>query len=731
MIEFLEPWADACARVLLERSIAFTIGVLVFVTTWWAFRRRLSASAGVWFLSAPYLFLLMPVERWAPRALDEFSPRRTIEDRLGLTAESDPEIAGNERDASVPPLAPRETGSNARPQSASEAPRFVSGGVPTAPPRAFPWTVALTCAWSFLAVGLLSILVWRQWRGQRSLMRTGEDAPHWLQRHVSRLGRVANVELPVRVILHDALTTPATFGFLRPAIVLPSHLIDTLSHAQLRWVLLHELSHVARRDVWTASLQRVLRIAFFFHPLIWLTDRLLEEQRECACDDRALDRCRPGPTRPFAEAFFEVIASANRTPRTQTAGLPLFDEKALLKRRLMRILNPDDPSRKTGTMTSLTLLSLATVVALTAARTPQDPPRPDVGWRPPTPVQDETPTNLVERARKNVDGCVRWLLEHQHADGHFTVLDERGKTTCPELNDVGATAYATMALMGARDFLSRDDLKSAVRKASTWLQDQQDAEVGAYGSRKQITLMLGHALATWCLARVEALFPDASRRDSLTKAFAFIEKARNPYRGWRYDFPPTGDNDTKITGLMLLAVHALQEIGLAEKAFQLREGGMSVIEELTDPATGRTGFTSRGEVAARLYQKAEEFPGDHSEELTAIALSVRMRFGQSPATSDVIRKGLALLYAKPPEWSKRRGSIDYSYWFYGSLALETVDDFQREHWNAIFLEDVMPHARTGENGLAHWPAVDAWSFEGGEVYATAVMALALEAVLRD
>ena len=55
----------------------------------------------------------------------------------------------------------------------------------------------------------------------------------------------------------------------------------------------------------------------------------------------------------------------------------------------------------------------------------------------------------------------------------------------------------------------------------------------------------------------------------------------------------------------------------------------------------------------------------------------------------------------------------------------------REHWNGIFLEDVLPHATADANGLASWPAIDAWSFEGGEVYSTAVMTLALQATLRD
>ena len=81
---------------------------------------------------------------------------------------------------------------------------------------------------------------------------------------------------------------PSVTGFLRPRILLPPGLLETLSPVELEHVVLHEMEHLRRWDDWLNLLQQVSLLLLPLNPaLLWLDHRLCRE-RELACDDGVL-----------------------------------------------------------------------------------------------------------------------------------------------------------------------------------------------------------------------------------------------------------------------------------------------------------------------------------------------------------------------------------------------------------------------------------------------------------
>jgi hypothetical protein len=98
----------------------------------------------------------------------------------------------------------------------------------------------------------------------------------------------ARLSLKVRVDVREttALTTAATFGFLRPLVLLPSHW-RSWNSGELQAVLAHELAHVRHNDFVTHLLVQLGVVLHFYNPLIhWLVGRLRLEQ-ELAADATA------------------------------------------------------------------------------------------------------------------------------------------------------------------------------------------------------------------------------------------------------------------------------------------------------------------------------------------------------------------------------------------------------------------------------------------------------------
>jgi hypothetical protein len=70
----------------------------------------------------------------------------------------------------------------------------------------------------------------------------------------------------------------------------PVGLLPSLSSQARVHVLLHELGHLRRRDLWAQGLFKVALALHWWNPLVWLANRLARADREVACDDWVLRR---------------------------------------------------------------------------------------------------------------------------------------------------------------------------------------------------------------------------------------------------------------------------------------------------------------------------------------------------------------------------------------------------------------------------------------------------------
>lgn len=96
-----------------------------------------------------------------------------------------------------------------------------------------------------------------------------------------------NLKGRVRLLRSENTQMPIVCGVLRPAVLLPAS-ADEWSEKRLKLVLLHELTHVARRDCLTQILAQTACAVYWFNPLVWYAARRLRVEREQACDDRVL-----------------------------------------------------------------------------------------------------------------------------------------------------------------------------------------------------------------------------------------------------------------------------------------------------------------------------------------------------------------------------------------------------------------------------------------------------------
>jgi hypothetical protein len=148
--------------------------------------------------------------------------------------------------------------------------------------------------------------------------------------------RSRSVELRVS----KRLEVPTAIGFFKPAIVLPEWLLEETPAEELKYIVLHELEHLRRRDDWTNLAQQIVKALLFFVPSVWWIERKLALDREMACDDAVL--AHSGTPHGYAECLARV-AERSFLRRQLALAQAAVTRLRQLTVRVAKILDPNRP----------------------------------------------------------------------------------------------------------------------------------------------------------------------------------------------------------------------------------------------------------------------------------------------------------------------------------------------------------------------------------------------------
>jgi len=347
------------------------------------------------------------------------------------------------------------------------------------------------------------------------------------------------------------------------------------------------------------------------------------------------------------------------------------------------------------------------------------------------------PNGNVGGSRADYEQGLRWLVAHQDADGKWdadgfmkhdvtgTACDGPGQSE----HDVGVTALALLALLGDGHTTQLGEYRDHVARGVHWLVQQQDSDSGLIGERIGHSFMYGHGIATLALCEAYYFSGSPILKPKVQAAVNFVTRARNPYGVWRYDAPPNGDQDTSVTGWMILALKSAQGAGLKIDSSAFADS-LSFLDEVTDPATGRAGYAVVGEQSSRIPGVNDHYSTNTTESMTSVALLCRTFLGQSPEDTPAMQKGAALLRSALPEHDADGLTNDLYYWYYGSYAMYQLGGRDWKVWSRALDSALVKTQRKTGNENGSWDPDGPWGMVGGRVYSTALGVLCCEAYYR-
>ena len=196
------------------------------------------------------------------------------------------------------------------------------------------WSTPMGLALRVIGISYLLILSYtlfahlRKQRKLRWILGFTTEPPAEIVESFASLARSLHLG-HARLLVLPGITSPATFGWIRPTVLLPDL---CLSHdrCELEDILRHELHHIRRRDFAWNAVAMLSRSLIFFHPAAWYAIKRMQFDRELACDLAVVSHS-PSRRATYAECLVR-FARLNQAQDAHTWGIDFASSQHLRAR---------------------------------------------------------------------------------------------------------------------------------------------------------------------------------------------------------------------------------------------------------------------------------------------------------------------------------------------------------------------------------------------------------------
>lgn len=149
--------------------------------------------------------------------------------------------------------------------------------------------------------------------------------------------REMNITKNIPVYSTAFLKSPVLAGMFRPCIYMPIHLISDYNAKDLRYMLLHELSHYKHKDAVMNHLMHIANVLYWFNPFVWHACKEMKTDREIACDTSVLDILEADDHERYGHTLIDLAEKISRASFPFATGMS--GSMAQMQRRIINIAN--------------------------------------------------------------------------------------------------------------------------------------------------------------------------------------------------------------------------------------------------------------------------------------------------------------------------------------------------------------------------------------------------------
>lgn len=363
-IEYVNAIGGSFIKFAWPMLIQVSVLIVILLLADLLLRKRLRAVFRYWLWMLVLIKLLLPVSLSTPASLGTITGNK-----LNLPVVS-PRIFNQENQHYSTAAQPAPTETQPRTVISEDShytpsPKPILAAAAFAPAPILTWQAVVFLIWLVVITAMLLLLIQRV-MFVYGLIKQSQKANSLLTDALEFCRKKIGLKQKVSLKVSPNATSPAVCGLFRPVILIPNNLAPSLGSSHLRAVLMHELAHIKRGDLWINVAQTLLQIIYFYNPLLWLANAVIRRVREQAVDETVQVALAEKATQ-YPETLLNVAKLAFERPALSLRLVGVVESKNELKARIKKMLEMPVPKTAKLGIVGLIIIIITAIVLLPMA----------------------------------------------------------------------------------------------------------------------------------------------------------------------------------------------------------------------------------------------------------------------------------------------------------------------------------------------------------------------------
>lgn len=171
-----------------------------------------------------------------------------------------------------------------------------------------------------------------------------------------------------------AIHAPVLYGLFYPTLLLPMNSKEVWHKDEMTCIMLHELSHLKRKDIAVFWIMTIIKSIHWFNPIVWYGLHRMRQDSELACDALALSYLNEKDTQKYGYTIIHMLQKTQQMGTLNVAGMT--GNKSQIIRRVKMIALFKKNSYKLSFVAILILIIMGCMFLTNAAedKVPQQTP---------------------------------------------------------------------------------------------------------------------------------------------------------------------------------------------------------------------------------------------------------------------------------------------------------------------------------------------------------------------
>ncbi|MDO5110225.1 MAG: M56 family metallopeptidase [Erysipelotrichaceae bacterium] len=169
---------------------------------------------------------------------------------------------------------------------------------------------------------------------------------------------IGAVRTDKHVLISDYIDSPFVIGIFSPDIYLPS----SLDEKELEYILLHENSHIERRDTLWKTIAFAALALHWFNPLVWISFILFEKDMEMSCDEAVIEKAGSNIKADYSETLLTFSSARKKL------SIPLAFDEGNPKERIRHLSEWKKPGKAAASLLAVLCIVMSILFLSTGNR---------------------------------------------------------------------------------------------------------------------------------------------------------------------------------------------------------------------------------------------------------------------------------------------------------------------------------------------------------------------------